>query len=165
MQQQTGCNLQDLQDVEIFAGLDAGNLEKIRSLCTPKTCDGGKYIGVQGEHTDELLIVNSGRIAIEMRLEVPPYKQKLTVANLIKGQVCSWSALVEPFILTASIRCVEPSKIISVDALDLQHIFLENPKIELVVMKNLTKVIANRLRDSQTQFMNLVAEMIKQGHW
>lgn len=165
MQPQTECKLQDLRDVEIFDGLDAENMEKIRAFCVPNNYDGGEYIGVQGEHTDELLIVNSGKVAIEMRIEVPPYKQKLMVANLTKGQVCSWSALVDPFILTASIRCVEPSKIISVDALDLQRAFHENSKIELVVMRNLTKVIANRLRDSQTQFMNLVAEMIKQGHW
>ncbi|MDD5289277.1 MAG: hypothetical protein PHY28_09245, partial [Dehalococcoidales bacterium] len=106
-----------------------------------------------------------GRVAIEMRIDVAPYNQKSTVATLTKGQVCAWSALVEPNVLTSSIKCIEPSEIIAIKASDLQRLFKENPKIELVLMRNLTKVIASRLKDSHRQFVNLVAEMIKQGHW
>lgn len=165
MKQTRECRIQDLQNAEIFAGLDADDMEQARKLCLHKSYNGGEYIGTQGEPTDELLIVNGGKIAIEMRIEVPPYSQKLTVATLSKGQVCSWSALVEPYILTSSIKSVEPSEIIAIKAPDLQRIFQESPNIELVVMRNLAKVIASRLRDSRTQFMNLVAEMIKQGRW
>jgi CRP-like cAMP-binding protein len=134
-------------------------------LCFYKYYASEEYVGHVNEPIDEVLIVNSGRVASEMRIQVPPYNRKLTVATLTKGQVCAWSAIVEPYVLTASVKCVEPSEIIAMKASDLQRLFKENPRIELVIMRNLTKIIASRLRDSHRQFMNLVAEMIKQGSW
>ncbi|MDD5289494.1 MAG: cyclic nucleotide-binding domain-containing protein, partial [Dehalococcoidales bacterium] len=141
------------------------DLAELSNLCLFKSYANGEYCGHLNEPAEELLIVNKGKVAIEMRIDVQPYNQKLTVATLSKGQVCAWSALVEPYVLTSSIKCVEPSEIIAVRASDLQRLFKENPKIELVIMRNLTKVIASRLKDSHRQFVNLVAEMIKQGHW
>lgn len=165
MKQIKGCMIEDLQGVEVFVGLNDIDLEQIRKLCVHKSYTAGEYCGIHDEPADELLIVNSGKVAIEMGIEVPPYTQKLTVATLTKRQVCSWSALVEPYILTASIKCIEPSQIIAIKASDLMLIFQKVPTIEQVVMRNLTKVIASRLKDSHAQFMNLVAEMIKQGKW
>ncbi|MDD5289177.1 MAG: cyclic nucleotide-binding domain-containing protein [Dehalococcoidales bacterium] len=165
MKQIKECRIQDLQNVEIFAGLNVDEMEQVKKLCLHESYAGGEYIGTQGETTDELLIVNGGKVTIEMRIEVQPYTQKVTVATLSKGQICSWSALVEPYILTSSIKSVGPSEIIAIKAADLQRVFQKVPNIELVVMRNLTRVIARRLRDSHTQFLNLVAEMIKQGHW
>ena len=45
---------------------------------------------------------------------------------------------------------------------NLQRIFKEMPSIEQVVMKNLAKIISHRLRDTRSQLVRLVAEMIKQ---
>jgi CRP-like cAMP-binding protein len=165
MKQSRGCTPEELRNVDILAGLNPKELEMLSSLCVFKSYATGEYCGHTNETADELLIVNNGKVAIEMRINVQPYNQKLTVATLSKGQVCAWSALVEPYVLTSSIKCIEPSQIIAVKASDIQRIFRENPKFELVMMRNLTKIIASRLRDSHKQFVNLVAEMIKQGHW
>jgi CRP-like cAMP-binding protein len=160
-----GFKKEELSNVDILTGLHADEMEKLSKLCLLKSCAKGEYLGRVNEPTDELLIVDGGKVAIEMRIQVPPYNQKLTIATLTKGQVCAWSALVEPYVLTSSIKCVEPSEIIAIKASDLQKLFKENPRIELVITRNLPKVIASRLRDSHRQFMNLVAEMIKQGNW
>jgi hypothetical protein len=45
---------------------------------------------------------------------------------------------------------------------DLQRIFKEMPSIERVVMNNLATIISHRLRDTSSQLVRLVAEMIKQ---
>lgn len=165
MKQRKGCTGDELLHVDVLNGLNADDLEGISGLCIFKSYSKGEYCGHANEPADELLIVNKGKVAIEMRIDVPPYNQKLSVAKLSKGQVCAWSALVEPNVLTSSILCVEPSEIIAIKASDMQRLFKKNQNIELVIMKNLTKIIASRLRDSHKQFLNLVVEMIKQGHW
>ena len=53
---------------------------------------------------DELHIVNEGKVAIKMRIEITPYTQTLSIATLTRGNVFAWSALVEPHVLTASAR-------------------------------------------------------------
>ena len=98
-----------------------------------------------------------------MRIEVTPYTQTISIATLTRGNVFAWSALVEPHVITASVRSTERAQIICIKASDLRRIFKERPSIERVVMKNLATVISSRLRDSMAQLVRLVAEMIKQG--
>jgi signal-transduction protein with cAMP-binding, CBS, and nucleotidyltransferase domain len=165
MKQRKECTTDDLINVDVLNGLKANELQEVGDLCIFKSYAKGEYCGHVNEPAEELLIVNKGKVTIELRIDLPPYNQKLSVAKLSKGQICAWSALVEPNVLTSSIMCVEPSEIIAIKASDLHRLFKKNPNIELVIMRNLTKIIASRLRDSHKQFMNLVTEMIKQGHW
>lgn len=156
-------SIEDLQGVDIFSGLSAQELELIAKVCRQRTYQAGERCGTQGEVTDELLIVNGGKVAIETRIEVAPYTQTLGLTVLAKGNVFGWSALVEPHILTASARCIEKAQIIYIKASDLQRTFKERPSIECVAMKNLATIISYRLRDTRNQLVRLVAELIKQG--
>lgn len=156
---------QDLRSVDIFAGLSEDDLKKIARVCNQRAYQAGECCAAEGETTDQLCIVNGGKVAIEMRIDVAPYTQMLNVAALGKGRVCAWSALVEPHVLTASIKCIERAQIISIKASDLQQVFEERPSIETVVMKNLTRVISSRLRESRSQLLRLIAEMVKQGKY
>ena len=156
-------SIKDLQGVDIFAGLSDHELEPIAKTCSQRTYQAGECCAVHGEIMDELRIVNGGKVAIEIRIEVTPYTQTLGIATLTRGNVLAWSTLVEPHVLTASARCIDKARVICIKASDLQHIFKERPSLERVVMKNLATVINSRLRDSYSQLVRLVAEMIKQG--
>jgi glutaminase len=153
----------DLRETDIFAGLSNHDLEQIAEICDLRTYQGGERCAVQGETVEELGIVNEGKFAIEIRLEVAPYTQTLNVATLTKGKTFAWSALVEPHVLTASVICIGKARAFHIKASDLQRIFRERPSIEHVVMKNLAAIMSSRLRDSWGQLTRLVAEMIKQG--
>lgn len=155
--------VKDLQGVDVFARLSDSDLAQIASFCTQDTYETGKYCAVQGDTTNQLHIVNEGRVAVEMRIEVAPYTQTINIATLGRGKVYAWSALVEPNILTASVKCLEKTRVINIKDTDLRRVFKEKPWIESVVMKNLAVIISSRLRDSRVQLVALIAEMIKQG--
>ena len=110
MKETKGCKKEDLANVDILTGLHTDEVEELCKLCLFKSCSSGEYLGHVNEPTDELLIVQSGKVAIEMRIQVPPYNQKVTISTLTKGQVCAWSALVEPYVLTSSIKCISRLK-------------------------------------------------------
>ncbi len=156
-------SIEDLRAVDIFAGLSAHDLEQMAKACIQRTYQPGERCAVQGETADELCIVNGGKVAIELRIEVAPYTQRLSTATLRRGNVFAWCALLEPHVLTCSARCIEKAQIICIKASDLQPIFKERPSLERVVMKNLVTIINSRLTDIETQLVCLVAEMIKQG--
>lgn len=155
--------VRDLMGIDVFAGLSEHDVEQIARLCTQRTYRGGQRCAVQGETIDELCIVNEGKVAIEMRIDIAPYTQTLGIATLTKGNVFAWSALVGQGVHTISGRCLDSTKIVCIKASDLQQIFRERPSVESVVMTNLARVINSRLGDSRTQLVRLVAEMIKQG--
>ncbi len=100
-------SIKDLQGVDIFAGLSNHDLEQIAKVCSQRIYQPGEQCAVQSEIIYELRIVNGGKVAIEMRIEVTPYTQTLGIATLTRGNVLAWSALVEPHVLTASARCID----------------------------------------------------------
>ena len=154
----------DLRGTDIFAGLSDDTLEQIASSCKQRLYEVGGYCAVQGEITDHLFIVNGGKVAIEMQIHVAPHTHSVTITTLTKGSLCAWSALVPPHTLTASVKCIEKTPVlISIAASDLQRIFEKEPSIERTVMKNLAGVISSRCRDSHTQLVRLIVEVIKEG--
>ncbi len=155
--------IRSLRETDIFAGLSNYDLERIAGICDLRTYQAGERCAVQNQTADELGIVNEGKFAVEIRLEVVPYTQTLNVATLTKGNAFAWSALVEPHVLTASVRCIGEARAFHIKVSDLQRIFRESPSVERVVMKNLATIVSSRLRDSWSQLTRLVAEMIKQG--
>jgi hypothetical protein len=155
--------LADLRIADIFTGLTDDILDEISRFCVQRTYRAGEYPAIQGKHTDQLIIVNGGRVAVEMWVEVPRHSFTATVAALTKGRVCAWSALVPPYVLTASVKCLENTPMITIKDSDLQRIFAAKPVVEAMVMKNLAGIISSRLRDSNTQIARLCAEVIKEG--
>ena len=153
----------DLRGTDIFAGLSDDTLEQIASPCKQCLYEAGEYCAVQGEITDNLFIVNGGKVAIEMRIHVALHTHSVTIITLTKGSLCAWSALVPPHTLTASVKCIEKTPVLSIAASELQCIFEKEPSIERTVMKNLAGVISSRLRDSHTQLVRLIVEVIKEG--
>ncbi len=155
--------VRDLHAVEVFSGLSDMELGRIAPICSKIIYQAGERGPIQGETTDKLLIVDSGKVVVEMQVDVPPYSHTVIVDTLARGRVCAWSALVPPHVLTASIKCIERTEMISIEVKDLRAIFREWPSIEATVMRNLAGVISTRLRDSRTQLLRLIAELIKQG--
>ncbi len=156
-------SIKDLRGVDVFNGISNGGLEKIAKLCKQRVHEAGEYCAVQGEKASELLIVNGGNVASEMRVGAAPCTYTITIATLTKGRVGAWSAVVPPHVLTGSLKCVERAPIIGIAASDLQRVFEEDPSIERIVMKNLAFIIGSRLRESHAQLERLIAEVIKQG--
>lgn len=153
----------DLRGVDIFAGLSDDILEQIASACTHNAYKAGEYCAIQGKATDQILIVNSGKVSVEMRVGVARHSHTVTVKTLTKGQLGAWSAIIPPHILTASLRCLEDTQMIGIKGSDLQRIFVEKPSAESVVMRNLAAIVSSRLRDTYTQLTRLIAELIKEG--
>ena len=159
----TQVSVKDLRGADVFNGISDDGLEKIAKLCKQHAYEAGEYCAVQGEKVSQLLIVNGGKFASEMKIGAAPYTYTVTIATLTKGRVGAWSAVVPPHVLTGSLKCIDGGPVISMPASDLQRIFEEDPTIERVVMKNLAFIIGSRLRDSHAQLERLIAEVIKQG--
>ncbi|MFC2022913.1 Crp/Fnr family transcriptional regulator [Chloroflexota bacterium] len=153
----------DLAGIDIFTELSQQELEPLARACTVREYQPGEHCAVQDEPTDELQVVGLGKVAIDMRIEVAPYSQTLNLASLAEGAVFNWSCLVGWTKHDVSARCIGKTKIICIKAADLLQILSERPFIERIVMKNLARVINQRLKDSRAQLTRLIIEMINQG--
>jgi hypothetical protein len=111
--------------------------------------------------SDELQILNEGKVAVEMRVEVAPASQTLRIATLTGRSILDFSAFLEPHTPTTSAVCLEKAETICIKLKNLEDIFRERPSIEYKVMKNLVRVMGSRFRASRIYLARLVAEMVK----
>ncbi len=72
------------------------------------------------------------------------------------GEILGWSALVEPYVYTANAKATKDTRVIRVSRDLIEQAISEHPAEGLAVLKNLTGIIAQRLRYA---YKTLVPEM------
>lgn len=152
----------DIQDTEIFAGLSDDDYIKLAKVCKIRRYLPGEYCTKQGVTSDELQILNLGKVAVDIRIENVPFVQSFMVDTLSKGNILDFSVFLEPPTPVASAVCLERDEVIYIKSSDLELIFKDNPLIESRVMKNLVKIIGSRFRKSRTQLARFIAKVVKQ---
>ena len=155
-------SIDELRDIELFAGLSDDEFERIAKISSRRSYLVGEHCTIQGITSDELQILNEGKVAIEMRVEVAPSTQILRIATLTRGNILDFSAFLEPHAPTTSAVCIEKAETICIKARNLECVFKESPSSEHKILKNLVKIMGSRYRASRIQLARLVAEMAKQ---
>ena len=131
---------------ELFAGLSNKELEQIAALAGEETYGAGELICAEREQADQLYILCEGRVQVHVQLRSPVEPDgETTIEEVEPGRVFGWSSLVKQRQFTASVRALEPVKVIALRAEELNAVFEGSPHIGFVVMKQLAEVIASRL--------------------
>ena len=79
--------------------------------------------------------------------------EKATLAMNLPGEVFGWSALVEPYVYTATAKCAQETKVIRISRDQMEEVVKEHPDEGMAVLKNLTGIIAGRLRYAYRQLV------------
>jgi CRP-like cAMP-binding protein len=79
--------------------------------------------------------------------------EETTLAVNRPGEVFGWSALVEPYTYTATAKCMRDTKVIKISRDLVEGVIREHPAEGLAVLKNLTGIIAGRLRYAYRQLV------------
>jgi CRP/FNR family cyclic AMP-dependent transcriptional regulator len=136
-----------LKNSEIFADLDAGQLEKISHLCRSGSYLRGTSVFNEGDEAVELHILTDGMVALEMELRPVPNRPAIPTALEVvtKGESFGWSTLVEPYVYTLSARCMSACMVLSVSGDMLRKAIADDPRLGYKVMTKLARLISLRL--------------------
>ncbi|MBI2830564.1 MAG: cyclic nucleotide-binding domain-containing protein [Chloroflexi bacterium] len=142
---------QALAKSQVFSALNDVELRKVANLTTEKEYEAGATIFREGEPAEELLVVQHGKIALQMSLSAPASQttRRITVDIVGPNEIVGWSALVEPHVITLSSVCLQPVKALSVDGIKLRSLLGANHHIGYQVLSELIKVVASRLDDTR----------------
>ena len=144
-----------LRASELFRGVGHEHLRLFLPICRQESVEKGAPIFNEGEPAKFLYIVGQGRAALEMRLERPDgsVAGPTTVASIGPGEAFSWSALVEPHILTLSAKAVEPSELLLIGAEAFREALGRYPDLGYLVMVNVAELLAARLAQTREAFV------------
>jgi len=126
--------------------------EKLLSLSEPFRFKAGDDIICEGDFSQYLYVVKSGRVAVEVNM---PPKGRRTIRTGETGDMISWSAVVEPHRATASLRAVQDTEAIGIKGELLIIECHKDCQLGFEFYRALTEVIAGRLNATRLQFVNV----------
>ncbi len=151
---------EDLKGFGLFEQLTNGELMDIAMLCRKHSYDEGVTCFVQGREATEFHLCRSGRVDIIVKLGMP-WDIEATVHTVTGGEVLGWSALVGPYIYTASAKCIERTQDIYINGSDLRNLFKGRQHMAYEVMTNLSAVISSRLTETRLKLAEAVARAVQ----
>jgi CRP/FNR family transcriptional regulator, cyclic AMP receptor protein len=123
-----------LHRIPLFAGFDRHHLERLGMLTEEVDVPAGKVLIRQGELGDDLMIIYSGRVAVD--------RDGATVNRLGPGEFFGEIAVIERGPRTATVTAETPCRLLVINHRDFHAVMDEFPEVAVRVLLTL----AQRLR-------------------
>ncbi len=147
----TTTNRQALKRCQIFSTLDDVALDVVAASLVEKEFEAGTTIFHEGDPAVELLILQDGKVALQMGVSsvasLP--SRRITVDVVGANEIIGWSAVVEPFRYTLSGVCLQNTRALSISSNKLRWLMDDNRSIGFEILTGLSRVIATRLSDAR----------------
>ena len=147
--------LEALKGFQIFEGLSGTALDLIKTALERQIVAQGTQLIRQEQRDDDVFFVVDGRVRVEMTGVDGKTSEVLT--TLTAGDTVGELALARVGRRTASAITQMESEIYTASASRLNQIFDQHPMIGLAVFRNLTRILASRLVDTNFMLRNTAA--------
>ncbi len=136
---------------ELFGHLSQQRLEKLSALCRGFSYRADEVIFKEGDEATEVYILTDGRVTLEIEIRPVADRPAIpTAVELVTENECfGWSPLVEPYVYTASARCVTPCTVIALKGDMLRQAMKNDPALGHEVMGKLVQMVSHRLANTR----------------
>ena len=143
-----------LQRFSFFPGLSADELNGLSFIGREISFQRGDRIFQEGDSAHSLYLLLEGWVDVLIDAEAGDDRHGLMM-TLTAGDIFGWSAVVAPYIYTASAVCASPVKAISLSQVELQALFEIDREFYCTIVTEICHVIASRLRATRLQLASL----------
>ncbi len=149
-------NLEVLKRCDVFTALNDEEFHQIQDMCSSEEFEAGTIICKQGSKEEKLYVIEHGTVGII--LEVGPLAQR-QVQAVTDYEAFGWSAMLEPYICTATVKALEKTKVLSFNGQELSALCSTKPAIGCKISRGIARVIALRLRQAYIQLLGVTAQL------
>lgn len=142
-----------LRSCSLFDGFSEAQLKTLADLFEGETLAADDLIFAQDDPAHRLYVLLSGRVAIRFK---PHDGDVLTVTEIAPGGVFGWSAALGRRAYTSSAHCIQSGEALSLRGSDLRRLCEAHPETGVVILERLAEVIAERLRSTHEQVVELL---------
>ena len=142
---------QVLKVCPVFSTLSDADLEKVAGSALEKQYEAGTTIFQEGDKAEELLVLQEGKVALQMALPkaLAQTGRRVTVDVITGNEIVGWSAIVEPYVYTLTAVCLQDVKALSLSGTKLRWLLRDDHKIGHQILEGLIQVVASRLDDTR----------------
>ncbi len=146
-------SLDVLYTCPLFRGMTSEQLDQLVGLFEREKLATGTAAFAQEEPAERLYVLLSGRVAIRFK---PHDGDMLTVTEIEPGGVFGWSAALGRRAYTSSAICTQAGDALSIRGSDLRRLCERHPETGVLILERLAEVIAERLRSTHEQVVDLL---------
>jgi len=146
-------NKELLDRFALIEGLTKNQINLLSPLIDDVNYEADQVIFNQGDRADFLYFVLDGKVSIRFNPEDGPV---LSVAQVEEGDVFGWSSALGSDSYTSSAVCTECGVFIRIEGAELKTLCQEHPETGILILNRLAGVIAQRLRGTHEQVVDLL---------
>jgi len=132
-------------------------IDRLAASATVCSFSANTVVFREGMRNDFLMIISSGRIALEMRV---PNREDVRILSLGSGDMLAWSALLSDSRMTTSAVALEDTQVIVISAVEAAAMCESDPQFGYLLMRQVALALANRLVATRLQLLDLYAETL-----
>lgn len=138
----------ELKRFRYFAGLPESVLDEIAAISALRRFKAGERLLEEGARAKELLIVKSGEVDLVYQLGDG---REVTAESAVGGDVIAWSALLEPYQLTASGVGTKDGELIAIDGERLRKLCDDDTVLGYQLLTEIARGLRDRLTGLRVQ--------------
>ena len=139
---------EELKGYRYFAGLPQSALDQIAWISTVRQFEAGERLLAEGAEATHLVILKSGQVDIIYRIGDG---REVTAESAVAGEVIAWSALLEPFRLTASGIGSKGGELIAIDGAKLRELCEADTWFGYQLMTEIARALRDRVTGLRVQ--------------
>jgi CRP-like cAMP-binding protein len=140
---------------DLFRELDDEQVAMVAKLGTERVFDAGTVVHRQGDVADLIHVIEEGLVGII--LEVGPLAQR-QVQAAAHFESFGWSAMIPPYIRTATVKALERTKVVTFNGRELTEFCTSHSEVGFNIMQGVAHVIAERLHKAYIQLLGVTEE-------
>ena len=144
-----------LEELQFSAALPPEVLNQLAEESTFERVSAGTVIFREGNQNDNLYLVRSGRLALEMNV---PGRGVVRILTVGPGEIVGWSSLLGQGKMTASAVAVKDTELIVAPADKLQAFCESNRDFGYHLMHRMADALSMRLLATRLQLLDLFAD-------
>jgi len=130
-----------IEESDLFKGVSSAFMDEIGRAGEIRNCKRDAVVFKAGEKARFVYQLLEGQIDIMMA-----EKEIIHFTVNRPGEIFGWSALVEPYVYTATAKCKADSRVVRISRDSIEAIILQYPSDGLALLRHLTSIISQRLR-------------------
>ena len=145
-----GCDCALLGESALFEGLSAAEVRRLAEVAEMCTFGDRDAVVAEGAFGDALFVLHDGEV--DVTTHDPAGSEVLLTTVGSRGAFFGEVALVDPGPRSATIRARGQARLLQFTVDGLEAFFGEFPDAQALVLRNIARALARRLRESNTRF-------------
>jgi CRP/FNR family transcriptional regulator, cyclic AMP receptor protein len=147
-----------LRSIALFGGLSDDSLRRIEPMLVPCTYEPGCVICAEGEAGRAMFVVRHGEVEVQRS---STDGAAVPIVRLGPGEFFGEMSLIEIQRRSATVKVIEPALLYSMTNRDLYALYGQDLDAYILVLQNICRQLARRLRKSDSRLSDLLAIMQK----